>query len=437
MPMSALTGTRLRERRLALGLRQAAIAQAAGISASYLNLIEHNRRRVGADVLAALAQALGVPVAQLAEGAEGGLVDDLRAAAAAVEALGGARAEVERVDEFAGRFPGWAAVVAALNRRAAGLERSVEALNDRMSHDPHLSAAIHEVLSALSSVRSTAAILAESEDIDAAWRARFHRNLHADSERMAVGAEALVAFLDGSGDAAEAGVGAPLDEMEAWLAGRGWTLPELDSGGEAVLRAEVAGLASGAARALASGWLDRAAADAVVLPMARLLAQGLDGAGGVPDPLRLAAGLGVPVDLVFRRLALVPGGGFGLVICDASGTLLFRRPADGFALPRFGAACPLWPLYAALARPGRAVVADVAVAGRSARRFRMLAHAVTRHPEGFGGVELCESYMLVAPAPVRAEAGASGGGVLTVGSTCRICPKPACPARRELSIVSA
>ena len=47
MPERQLTGGRIRERRIALGLRQAELAPRAGISASYLNLIEHNRRRIG------------------------------------------------------------------------------------------------------------------------------------------------------------------------------------------------------------------------------------------------------------------------------------------------------------------------------------------------------------------------------------------------------
>ena len=46
MPMSALTGSRLRGRRVALGMRQADLAALVGLSASYLNLIEHNRRRI-------------------------------------------------------------------------------------------------------------------------------------------------------------------------------------------------------------------------------------------------------------------------------------------------------------------------------------------------------------------------------------------------------
>ncbi|WP_304951541.1 helix-turn-helix domain-containing protein, partial [Sulfitobacter sp.] len=46
-----LTGSRIRERRVMAGLKQAELAQQSGISASYLNLIEHNRRRIGGKLL--------------------------------------------------------------------------------------------------------------------------------------------------------------------------------------------------------------------------------------------------------------------------------------------------------------------------------------------------------------------------------------------------
>ena len=39
MARSALTGTRVRERRLRIGLKQADLARAVGVSPSYLNLI--------------------------------------------------------------------------------------------------------------------------------------------------------------------------------------------------------------------------------------------------------------------------------------------------------------------------------------------------------------------------------------------------------------
>ncbi|MFM7445288.1 MAG: transcriptional regulator, partial [Tabrizicola sp.] len=130
------------------------------------------------------------------------LVDDLRAVAARGEAQAELarsepmRAEVELVEDFVDRFPGWAGLLVALEARNQALERAVAALNDRMTHDPHLSASLHELLSSLSAVRATAAILAETPDLEPEWAARFHRNLHQDSERLAAGAEALVGFLD-------------------------------------------------------------------------------------------------------------------------------------------------------------------------------------------------------------------------------------------------
>lgn len=431
MPLSALTGTRLRERRLALGLRQGVVAEAAGVSASYLNLIEHNRRRVTEEVLAALAGVLGVPVEVLREGEGSTLLEDLRLAAAA--AGEGTGAELDRIEEFAGRFPGWAGTLVALERRVAGLERAVEALNDRMTHDPHLSASLHEMLSAVSSVRSTAEILAEPDEIDPDWQGRFLRNLFSDSERLAAVSEALVAYLDGSEQAGVQGIASPQEEFEGWLAARDWHLPELEDGGAglAALSGEIGGLVSGAARQLARDWLRRAAEEAARLPMAVLEAEMAAAGPAGPDPLRLARARGLPVTGVMRRLALLPGAGFGLVICDASGTLVFRKPAEGFALPRFGAACPLWPLFAALGRPMSPVAADLATAGRGARRFAALAWCDLQHPGGLAGVELREAAMLIRPV----AGPATGGEALQVGTSCRICPRRDCPARREPAIM--
>ncbi len=425
-PNAVLIGTLLRERRLALGLRQAEVAVGAGISPSYLNLIEHNRRKVGPDLLARLAGILGADVGSLADGAGSPLLDDLRAAAAMVP---GAGAELDRAEDFAGRFPGWAAAFAAMAARSGQLERLVAALNDRITHDPHLSAALHEVLSSAASVRSTAAILAGTEDIDPDWRARFHRNLHQDSERLALGAEALVAYLDGAGaQGDDAPLAAPQDELDGWLAARGWQLAELEApGGMKLLGAEVAGLASGAARRMATAFLHEAADEAARVPAAKLRAALVRHKS---DPAAVAVEFGVPVLTVMRRMALQPGAPEGLVICDASGTLMFRKPIDGFALPRFGAACPLWPLFTALGRPMAPVSEVIETAGRAPRLFAALAISETHLPQGFTGPELRVAGMLLRPMDV------AEGPALGVGTSCRICPRSGCPARREPSILT-
>jgi transcriptional regulator with XRE-family HTH domain len=418
MPLSALTGTRLRERRLAAGLRQADVAVLAGISPSYLNLIEHNRRRVSAPVLDRIAAALGLDRDAVSGGREAALMEDLRAAAARSEDAG---AEVDRLQEFVGRYPGWATLVAGLHGRAGGLERALAAVSDRMTHDPHLALALHEVLSSLASVRSTAAILAETEELEPDWAARFHRNLHQDSERLAVGAEALVAYLDAGTGVEEQGIAVPQEEVEDWLQRRGWAFSdaELAEGVEVVL-------ASGAARDLARVHLARAAADAAALPMATFAAAlRRDG----PDPLALAAAFGTDVLTVMRRLAALPEATAGLVSCDASGTLTFRKAVEGFALPRFGAACPLWPLYAALGRPMQPVDAVVEMAGQGGVCHRVIAFCQTSYPLGLRGPELREAAMLILPGERNASA-------LKIGSSCRICPRSGCPARREPSILS-
>lgn len=422
MPIPVLTGTKLRDRRLAAGLRQAQVAAQAGISASYLNLIEHNRRKVTPEVMERLADALQIDRVALVEGKDAALVEDLRAAAARGGAAG---AEVERVEDFADRFPGWAMLLAALDARGLVLERAVEALNDRMTHDPHLSQSLHELLSSLSAVRATAAILAETPDLEPDWAARFHRNLHQDSERLAAGAEALVGFLDAGQGIEEQGIAAPQEEVEDWLRGRNWALSDADLAGG--LEEEIARLASSAARSLARAHVDRARADAALLPETAFLAA-LSETG--PDPLALAERFGATPLQAMRRLAGIPAVQAGLVTCDGSGTLTFRKPATGFPLPRFGSACPLWPLYAALGRPMQAFEARVQMAGQSDRRHRVVAWAETRHPQGLRGPELRAAAMLILP-----DDGA--GPVTRFGSSCRVCARGDCPARREPSILAA
>ncbi|MCB2111246.1 MAG: DUF2083 domain-containing protein [Defluviimonas sp.] len=431
MPRTALTGTRVRERRLLLGLKQADLARTAGISPAYLNLIEHNRRRVGEPLLVTLAAALGLDPAALAEGAETALIGGLREAAAGASAA--ARApEIERIEEFVGRFPGWAELLADRQARIAALERAVEALNERMAHDPHLSAALHEIVSAVTSVRSTAAILAETDAIEAVWRRRFHRNIYEDSIRLSEAAAALVAYLDSSQDG-ETGLSSPQEEVEAWLAATGYHLAALE-GHEAppaarlVARAEE--LASDAARTIATAHAGRYRDDALAMPLA-VITRALAAEG--PDPARIAAALDRPLAAVFRRLATLPAGQgqeIGLVTCDASGTLTFRKPARGFTLPRFGAACPLWPLYEALARPMVPLRAEVEMDGRVSHRFLTYSFSEPRHPGGFDGPPVIEAMMLILPAE-----GPRTGAERPIGVSCRICARGDCLARREPSIL--
>ncbi|QBX34789.1 helix-turn-helix domain-containing protein [Paracoccus liaowanqingii] len=412
---NVLTGTRIRERRLALSRRQAEVARSIGISAAYLNLIEHNRRPVGPDLIARLAAELEVPADELAEGREEIRIAALREAAAHPVAVGTAP-ELDQVTEYLARYPGWSALLIAHARRAGGLERQLVDLSDRMTQDPYLLTTLHEILSAVTAVRSTAAILVEEGEISPEWRRRFHQNLHQDSQRLSLTAQALVAHLDSF--EAEGHACTPQEEVEAWLAEAGHQVPDPSV------------LASDAARAMAAELLDGLQADRAALPDA-VLAGAVADAGRPADPLRLAGILDLPLDLVMRRLAdLRPPGfeGAGLLVCDGSGVLTTRRAAQGFALPRPGDSCALWPLYHALAVPQVALAR--AVVTPEGRGFRTLSYAQRHQPRGLDGPLLTDALMLLMPVDGPAPADA-----LPIGPACRICPRIDCPARREVSIL--
>lgn len=70
-------GHRVRKERLTRGLTQAQMAESLGISASYLNLLEHDKRPLTVPLLLKLAQTYGMELQSLAEDDESRLVQDL------------------------------------------------------------------------------------------------------------------------------------------------------------------------------------------------------------------------------------------------------------------------------------------------------------------------------------------------------------------------
>ena len=434
MARSSLTGSRIRERRTMVGRKQADLARAVGISPSYLNLIEHNRRRIGGKLIKDIARELGVDAAALTEGAEAELLDALREAAAD---HAGAAEDLPRLEEFVGRFPGWARLLSDTRRRATELEHSVEVLSDRMTHDPFLSASLHEVISTVTAIRSTATILADTRDIDPEWRDRFHRNMAEESARLAESAEALVRYLDEASSPDFAG-STPQEEVDGWLRENGFHIAEMERAlalEPETLVKRATGLHSASAREMARSYLARYRMDAEHMPLRAFL----DAATTLAfDPAALSMRFGVDLPAVFRRLATLPaeevGAEIGLVACDGSGTLTFRKPVEGFPLPRFSAACPLWPLYQALSRPMAPVRRRVEMGGRNPRNFITYAVCQPAQPAGFDGPQVLEASMLILPEEIS---GLQSTEVpQEIGTSCRICPRSGCAARREPSIMS-
>ena len=255
----SIVGARIRERRRALGITQAALAARVGISPSYLNLIERNRRGIAGKRLADIAEALGLRLADLDGQAERRLQDQL-AAIAADPRLEGLGIEAGAAGELIGRYPGWARAVAALARAEQDGAEMLRTLSDRLTHDPFLGESVHRMLTRIAAIRSTAEILGEVEDIDPGQRRRFHAILNAEAETLTGIGEALAAYFDRADTPARRVT--PVDEVEAFFDAAGNAFPAIEAALAGADRPESAAAAQAAVATRAGPVIDRLIADA-------------------------------------------------------------------------------------------------------------------------------------------------------------------------------
>ncbi len=425
----SLTGTRIRELRRRAGQSQTALAAAAGISTSYLNLIEHNKRGIAGRVLQAIARELGVTPAELSEEADSALMESLEQAATAAPDL---HAERAALPELMGRFPGWSAMIADLYRRTQNQATEIEVLSDRLSHDPFLADSLHQMLSNITAIRSTASILTSVGDVPMDQQARFQTAIHQESRRLSDAAEALVEYFDRS---ALEGIQAatPEEELENFLSANDHHFPSLDDGtGRVKQLLQAPELQTSAAKRLAEGALETYRDDAKAMP---LVAFAKSAEAAQWDPAALAAEFNISLHAVFRRLSTLRRDGLdapkmGLLMVNAAGQPLLRRPIEGFPMPRHNTTCPLWPVYQCLSMPGRPMQDSIALPDGT--QFASFAIALPTGPARFdrptphiGAMLLVTSEDAAAHMPWL-----SASEPRDVGTNCRISPCAGCIGSR-------
>jgi len=428
MARVSLIGTRIRERRISKEIRQTDLAKLVGISPAYLNLIEHNRRRIGGKLLLDIAEKLEVEPALLTVGAEAALLSSLHQASADFTS---APVEEDRIEEFAGRFPGWAQLIVQQNTEIANLKDGVEALNDRLSHDPFLATALHEVISTVSSIQSSATILVESEDIEKEWRDRFHRNIFEDSSRLAQTSESLVGYLDPAEDEGVSQA-SPIDDLDQHLSENGFWMTEIASNTQSETSRDTTYMHKviGADRFVYDAFMTKHEGIVRKIPNEILTAA----EDQTDDPGEMALLCGVSIPEIFHRLAFRPKQSgvtsYGYLSADMAGAFLSKRSIEGFSLPRIGGGCALWPMFDALAQPTVPVVEDIKQSGRGSDTMRAYAISEPVGENSFSRKPRYITHMLLKPV----DSGATEPKM--VGVNCRICPIEKCPARRETSILS-
>ncbi|PJK28541.1 helix-turn-helix domain-containing protein [Minwuia thermotolerans] len=214
MQVAGPVGIRVRQRRKELGVTQVALAQRIGISPSYLNLIEADKRAVGGRLLKKLADALELHLDVLTGTTERRLIERL-GELAADPSLAGLRIDPDSANLLVSRHPDWAAALLALARLRRDAEQHAAAMSDRLAQDPALAGAVHRVLNHAAAVRSTSEILTNVDDLTAAQRQRFVDIILSQSGELSTLAQELVERF-GSADAGPRSL-SPAEEVDDFI----------------------------------------------------------------------------------------------------------------------------------------------------------------------------------------------------------------------------
>jgi predicted transcriptional regulator/transcriptional regulator with XRE-family HTH domain len=440
-------GVRIRRLREERGLTQRALAKMMGISPSYVNQLESNRRPVTASVLLKLADALGVDLTEFSAGPADRLSVQLRDVLA--DAALGEQVSDAEIRELAAAMPAVGRVLVDLHRRYRHNLEITEALAARVDAPVPASPV------------TPPAAYEEVRDLFYAHRNYFHA---LDTAAEAVAAAAL-------------DLGTPLPGLTRRLAERHAVsvtdLPELeaatfrrrydpgrreialssllDDGQRAFqLAAHLAGLELGeqieavvAAAGLpgdetklARAGLASYAAGAMILPYRAFR----DSAETVRyDIGLLRRRFRVGYETIAHRLSTLQrprarGVPFFLVRVDRAGNISKRQSATSFHFSRVGGSCPLWNVYEALASPGR--ISRQLAQMPDGRGYLWIARTVTRHAGGFHdpgktfaiglGCDLRHAPRLVYADDLDLGRPAA---LTPIGPGCKLCDRPACPQR--------
>lgn len=198
--MRAPIGLRISTRRKALGISQAALARTVEVSASYLNLIESNKRQVGGRLLQKIATALGVEMDALTGEAEHRLIHEL-VEAFADPVLAGSGFGLDNARQLVATSPEIAQVLATLYRAYTTANANADAYANRLRADPLLSQLLHQILSGITAVRAGAEILGDVPDLSAQERERFVASLVRETGALSAVAQNLIGQFEQSSDA--------------------------------------------------------------------------------------------------------------------------------------------------------------------------------------------------------------------------------------------
>ena len=443
-------GPRVRRIRNTLSLTQTAMAEALGISPSYLNLIERNQRPLTVQLLLKLASVYKVDLDEL-QGEATGSVSLLREVFSDPLLAGevpGDQELIEVSEAAPNATSGIIKLYRAYREQAARLTDLAELLA-REGHETALSAArlpadeVREYFERRPNYHASIDEAAErfheelkpAEDIGGAlrnWLKTQHgivvRTLPVHTMpglRRRYDRHSMRLFLSERLS--------PFDQLRevamevAQIALNDAIVAELDG----------CGFSSNEARRIARFELARYAAHALIMPYGGFLAAAQRARYDV-DVLR--SRYGVSYEMVANRLTMLqrPGASgvpFFMLEIDIAGNRFRRAGAQGFPQVRFGGHCPKLNVHAAFAQPGQILVDAVEMPDGA--EFLVVSRTL-EGPQGAFSERVRRTALLLGcdisfrDETVYGQAVANmPGGPVPIGAACRTCERQGCLARAE------
>ncbi|WP_282610607.1 helix-turn-helix domain-containing protein [Pelagibius sp. Alg239-R121] len=184
MAKKALLGSKVRRLRRERSLTQLEMAKGVGISASYLNLIEHNQRPLTLPLLFKLSDLYGVDLQSFSQDDESRLLADLN------ELFGDpffrdTAIKRDELNEAVRAAPAICQAILMLYHAYRNSRSEVQALGERLSDDSFFSTSTHELRTLLTSILSFSEILEDHENLEPEQRQRFIGVVAEESRKLA------------------------------------------------------------------------------------------------------------------------------------------------------------------------------------------------------------------------------------------------------------
>lgn len=439
----AYMGVLLRRLREERSLKQVELAQALGISPSYLNQLEQSQRPLTVPLLLKLNAVFGIDVQPFSEDEEARLITDMRDALAD----GDERVSVAELRELAATMPAVGRTLVALHRRYREAVERGDAMAAELGDEWTAGARArpsHEQVRDFFYTRHN-----HIEPLDEAAE-RLYRDAGLTPRTVHAG---LAAWLE-----RRHGVELAIDDARSIQrrfdpATRQLHLSADQTPGQQVFQmatqlaflelddtigrlAEAAAPADPEARRLARIGLANYFAGALVLPYGDFLAAA---EAERYDIERLGLRYGVGFETICHRLSTLqrpgaPGVPFFFVRVDRAGNISKRQSATDFHFSRVGGTCPLWNVYEAFVRPGR-VLRQIAQMP-DGRTYLWIARTVAHGGGAFGrpgkafaiglGCDIRHAGQLIYS---RGLDLGDPSAATPIGAGCKVCERPACPQR--------